>query len=484
MNGLWAILLVESIFNTWTIPTNNLMDLNNIYMDETSLLGSTIEPIDVIQGHSYTLVIDEPVIGQHFTYLDEYPVKIIQNYETLSYPMRVDWSKQVFYIEFVASDRSIELENLPLEFQSNYNVMLYEGLYSEFKHFFPFHESPRIETFVIPYDIVDESHYDLLNTSEFGITSNTIKVFDDRLYTTDRSHVVFNILGEALWYEFILVGLDSLKPTFDAINIERTTPFDNEEELLNLLNIQDNVTSFENLSIEWITPFDAINQEGTHQVIIHLKDEANNLLVIDVTLTMVLDQIPPVIDGPSSIYIYTNESSMTDDMILSRYIATDNKAIETFVISSNQYAQTKIPGVYQVVLKATDIQKLSITKTIMIHVINNEQTLQSLPSWMVTLTIYETMTDDDIKSFIESHLIDQGLSTSGLLINSQNFKLNASNPGIYEINYQTEEVIGTVQVEVLSTLESVSVIVYVLIGSFIVIGGTSIYIMKRKKVKR
>ena len=95
------ILIIQAIFTGFTAQPHNILDLSNLYIHPQSQMAHTMQPIEVEEGKTYTLVIDEMTLGQHLDHITDYEIEIESQYYDF-YAYQFDDIYRRAYVSFTA----------------------------------------------------------------------------------------------------------------------------------------------------------------------------------------------------------------------------------------------------------------------------------------------------------------------------------------------------------------------------------------------
>lgn len=199
----------------------------------------------------------------------------------------------------------------------------------------------------------------------------------------------------------------------------------------------------------------------------------------------IFDRTPPTIYGPMEILVYQSQDPLSDEEIISQFNITDNDDF-TVSISLNQYNQTRIPGRYQVKIKAVDASNNETTYITFINVIDDSVADIELRPYVIETSIFQTLSLEEIYEILDAYLNQLNMPYEGLEVVLNTYALSKSTPGNYEIYYdvtindQTYD--GLMQVKVNHPIEE-KAIQYSLIGLAGILGGI-VFLGARKQLKK
>lgn len=135
------------------------------------------------------------------------------------------------------------------------------------------------------------------------------------------------------------------------------------------------------------------SKEGTSKCSIKLVDEGNNETIIEVTLNVLIDEEPPVIEGLKDKAVYIGDAISYKDGVT----VTDDKDSNPILEIDNSLVDLNSAGMYQVTYTAKDHSGNSTSKTITVYV--KEKPVSSIDEAMVRAKAEEilaTIKKDDM----------------------------------------------------------------------------------------
>lgn len=160
----------------------------------------------------------------------------------------------------------------------------------------------------------------------------------------------------------------------------------NKENILSNFSIKDDYSYKVDTSITGID-LNKTNKLGKYNITIKSIDFSNNISTFDSTIEIV-DDIPPIIDGPSYINANVNEL-LNEEEILKQFNVTDDiDKNPTLKIIENEYKNNyQNVGEYTLTLQANDSNNNETKKTIQINVVDDDGPIFYLNK--TQLTMYE-----------------------------------------------------------------------------------------------
>lgn len=179
----------------------------------------------------------------------------------------------------------------------------------------------------------------------------------------------------------------------------------NKENILSNFSIKDDYSYKVDTSITGID-LNKTNKLGKYNITIKSIDFSNNISTFDSTIEIV-DDIPPIIDGPSYINANVNEL-LNEEEILKQFNVTDDiDKNPTLKIIENEYKNNyQNVGEYTLTLQANDSNNNETKKTIQINVVDDDGPIFYLNK--TQLTMYEgdkINTTSLIKNLIKSNIL-------------------------------------------------------------------------------
>ena len=151
----------------------------------------------------------------------------------------------------------------------------------------------------------------------------------------------------------------------------------------------------------------------------------------------------PVVRGPSSIYLYTTDTPITNAAIQQKLQATD--AVDgsniTITIPVNEYNQTTMPGRYKVHFSVKDTQQNETIFIVYVHVIDNRGPSFEQSELILLKTTADQMSEDDIVDWLRDQLNLSGYHVQNLQILYNEYASNQNEKGSYYV-YFTYDIEG------------------------------------------
>ncbi|HHT96929.1 MAG TPA: hypothetical protein GXZ90_03425 [Clostridiales bacterium] len=470
----------------------NILDLTNFKMDFETGLYSTKVPIEVLVDEQYTIVADKDFIGHN----DDVSFELVyENSEKEIIQMSYVTNTEVIVV-FEPKESPIHINNFNFTGVGGTNLMMYLGDDNDYEHKF------------IPYTTKDnymrgrlEIDYDHPLTVEQ--IDNYVKAYNPSNNTelnVIRSRNTYkHAIGsyEALYYALLnntnnvfYLEIEVVDKTAPVINTNELvygfTEMPTIDKILKDIKVTDNV---DNITLEEIevlsTNYDISEGVGSYVVNVEVTDKSNNASQKEISV-LIKDNIAPEIKGPSALFVYTTQMSLTEEMILSNYlISDDNTTAEDISITiTNEYNETKEVGKYNVFIKAIDSTGNETTKKIIIHVINNNQA-EYIIDPVITTSPEVLLTEDQILNIFMEEVNKLGIDVSEVRLNKDIYDLNYNNEGEYKtyVEYLLNGEAKYAEVTILVKSEETSNNKYIFIAAAFIAVGLSVIIIKRKNKK-
>lgn len=513
MKKLWSILillvlLILNSFKTYAFPLEplervNYLDLKDIeYSYWMPGYASTIHSIQLKPNTTFTLVMSSSFLGERWYEIDQMEIELEDPSGENYYcgPLIVDQSNQRAYYTFLTIDGWIDILKFPVSSQANYEIMIYKGIYEDFPGFVPYIEAnEKIEYFgylPLDYDHLPEKetmiNYVNAKNPSGQVIPKTL-IYDD--YSSSNKlpgvyHMVFETVYNQIRRRYYLDVrvFDLTAPTL-SINGELSIPLDNKwsiDRIKEYITVTDNADNMNESELTVISDtYSTAMYVGPYQITFEARDSSGNANTLDVTINLI-DQTGPEIIGPSDIYLYTSDNPIKAQEILDKLEISDTVDQENVnvTILTNEYNQTKIPGQYNIHVKATDSSDNVTIFIVKVHVIEN-----SGPVFENTELVIDKLTSDEMS---ESEIIDWLKNQLGLLghhateisILYNEYEMHEKKEGSYYVylSYKLGEEEMTSRVRIDVSKKQVPILYYLLpLGGVMVIGCGAFFLIKHKK---
>lgn len=477
----------------------NLLNLKTLCATEHDDYGySDSHTIRVEIGETYTLVMDY----DYAAYCIEDMVEFEFEYTTSGNPFVVsyqfDETNERVYAEFSPVEELINVFSVPVPkglSMISYNIMLYEGNYASFEHFEPYLQNSftRVESGELSIDfdymMSIEDISALITAKNPDGTTIEKAIISDTFSSGDKSpgtyEITFQAQANLVKRQYVLdvhifdqtppviSGPDALeyeisdRPSVSEVNAQYSA-IDNADGTVPVSVHTDTYTHASSLGVYWIY-YEAIDSSG-------------NTTRKEVPITLV-DTTPPELHGPLDLYIYTTDIPYTSSEIIDTYEATDIVDGDCAVsISTNQYAETSIAGIYEVLLETSDMLGNIAIRTIYIHVIDNRGPEFETDELIIETTAQTVLSSDDVISEFRAHMATLSVKVEHIEVSYSEYEAHESEEGDYYVylSYDVDGQTETSRVLVTVEKEGWEFSPYYLIGILPVGGIIGIIVMKKR----
>ncbi len=484
----------------------NYLQLNTLTKNDESFFAYSKDVIYVTPNDTYTLVMSYDYVGNYANDIlkYEFEIELADNYRPYTYDVIDDPIHQLYYTEFNPVDNFI-IFRIPYLVDvngNNYEIMIYKGTYDEFDGFEPYlHKAyepvqygelvvdindkmttSEIEEYILAFNSDGkEIEYEIVK-DEYSEGSNVPGTYEVTFLTSS------NNINKQLTLNVFLKDFDA--PIIEGPNTlrygysERGTL----QEILSIFEITDNV---DELTVEDMyiigKEIDDMLEIGVYNLELSVSDSSGNETKKNVEIE-IFDDEGPAISGPDSLIVYTTDDPLSTTDILSKFKANDEvDGKVTLFVKQDEYKQNQLTGVYQMILEASDSSGNTVEKTINIHVVDNQG-----PSFVVldpiVITTNELLSTTDIDVMLKNKIQQIDSEIKNVNIISNEYEEHKDNPGLYYVyykyDYQGEEYISRVQIEV---KEGIEIIEYWYVGILVIPIGIIVYLFvlnKKKKIAR
>ena len=491
-------------FNGVPLERVNYLDLSQLVYDPIDIgFAYTNEPMSLKPNATFTFVVSRDFLGEHWNVLDSLEVEIEEftgSYYFAGY-LTKDEVNQRAYITFTTTEGLIHLYGIPVKNLQNYEIMVYEGEYINFAGFVPYHEeSEQLEYFgVLPLDVDSQPTLEVIQSyvvakNPFGVVIPTSLVYDE-YSISEKKPGTYQMVFETMYHQIkkryyldvrvfdLVAPMMTLESTL-AIPINERWTLD---QIRQAVVVSDNVDvmTYQDLVVisDTYTPATTI---GSYQITLEATDSSGNVSTLNIPIQLI-DIEGPVINGPSSIYLYATDTPLTNLEIQQKLMVEDDvdgvNVIVTLV--TNQYNQTTIPGVYQMTFEAKDQAQNTSTFHVIIHVIENRGPVFEQSDLILNKTTADQMTEAEMIDWLREQLLLSGLNATEIVILYNEYEENNKESGSYYV-YLSYEVDGspmTSRIRIDVEEKPFPILSIAIPASAILLIGTGIFIwIKRKKI--
>jgi hypothetical protein len=499
------VLTSTRAFDQEPLERINHLNLSQLVYNEEFEGSARTETSIILKPHTtYTLVMSQDFLGQAWDHIDQRYIEIEEWSGSKYYLdlLSIDMTHGRAYFTFDTQEGLIDLLDIPVKGEANYDIILYEGTYADFPGFIPYVDADDpLEYFgVLPIDYDTQPTLETITSyviakDPFGGTISSTLIFDD--YTiSNKLPGTYQMVFEADYndiskrYYLDVKVMDITAPTL-SIDGTLEIPFKEKwtiDDIKKEVVIHDNVDalSWTDLVVTNDTYTDA-ESLGNYQMSFSVTDSSGNTNTIDVSITLV-DQQGPKITGPSSIYLYTSDASLSNADIQSKLTFEDDidGTNVTISIIANEYQQTSTPGKYKITFKAVDQAQNVSLFYVFIHVIENRGPVFEHNELVIEKTTADAMTDQDVIDWLKEQLELSGIQATNITVLYNEYETHEHEKGSYYV-YMSYKVDGqdmTSRVRIDVEQKPVNVLWVILPASGLLIAGTTAFIVLRhKKVK-
>ena len=209
---------------------------------------------------------------------------------------------------------------------------------------------------------------------------------------------------------FNITIVDNIPPTITQLNEKITFSY---KDIINKQSILDNFSIIDNYSYKVDTSISGINLDtsnpiGKYKIKLKSNDNSNNISTYETEIEIV-DDIPPIIEGPSLINVKKGEQ-LSEQEILNQFKAYDeiDNNLPIKIIQNEYFSNYKTIGEYVLMIQASDKSGNTTKKTIQINVIDDSGPIFYLNK--TNLTMYQgdkIDTSNLIKNLIKANLLQE-----------------------------------------------------------------------------
>lgn len=484
------------------VGTNHLPLSNLVIRSDGSHEAYTLQPLPLQNATGYTLVIGYSFLGQHAMYPDYAVIRIrdsagvVQDYNVVD-----DYARDRVYVEFVASGEWIHIERLPAD-PEGYDIILYQGTYQDFPGFEPYlHAEEQLEhegVLIMDYDhlLSAQDIMSLIQAKDPLGNVLSLSTTVDQYTPSDKKPGVYNMVFVASYGNInktfsLEIRVYDLQPP--VINIPNPVIIAFSErltlhEILQTLDVSDNVDDISYLDLEVLADtYSSAATIGHYEIEVRAVDSSGNSTTKIIPIQLV-DLHGPVIEGPSAIFVYTEDDPLTlDDILILFDIHDDVDGTNvTITIIEDQYQQTRLPGMYFYTIRATDQQHNSTDKRFVIHVVNNSGPVFEIDGLILSVEAFEAMSEEDLIDWFRDQLSSQGHQATLLSIVYNEYQYHAGTPGTYYVylNYDLDGQTHTTRIAVVVEEQpSVIDMQHLVIGGMAALSIGIVIVLKIRKPK-
>jgi len=501
---LYEFSIVQAEGEYYPLPVGiNYLDLGNLTpRSDDPNFAYTIDPIRVIPGQTYTIVLDYNFLGQHTNVSDMIYMMIEEYAENEQYNLLMsdDRTNLRTYVEFEPITDLIVITSLPM-IPITYDAIMYAGTYLEFAGYEPYIDPSEVMSYfgVLPVD------YDLLLTTQeiknylqandpYG-NPLSISIEEDEYSLSNKLPGTYQMIFMSTFnnitkrYYLDVRIFDATAPviTIEGRIFMPLTDKASVESLLSQLTVSDNVDAMDSTDLVIIADtYTPANQVGVYEVTVSAADQYGNTsqLIMEIEL---IDRHGPDISGPESIYLYTKDEPLSNLKILNKYLIVDDVdgSNVTASFEFNGYNQNVLPGIYSITILASDTLNNDSRFNLNIHVIENGGPVFSTDEIVLSIDTASNMTDEELVEWFTNHTLSSGYSVSHVRIMFNEYKNMENTKGSYYVylSYQVngEQQTSRIQVDVENQGNQPNPYVYLALGCPVILGIAGFIFIKHRK---
>lgn len=457
---MFILLLIVTFSFDVTLRAEESVPLNEVNLLNLSLLkgykydpdvANYLETLSLEVNQTYTLVMSHAYLSDFLADISTLYIAFDENDGSNSFETYLvnDLFQQRAYVEFQSTTGLIDMHHIPVSDVNNYEIMLYRGTYLDFNGFIPYLMPSEVMSFggVLPVDYdelpslsIIESY--VLAKDPYG-NPITKTLISDAYSMSDKTPGTYRMVFETIYnhvrkkFYLDVMVFDLTKPTL-TVESPLEIPIDNKWSLNTIKSyvvVSDNVNDLQSTDLVVISDtYSPATSPGTYTVQLKATDSSGNEETVNVTIHLV-DNVPPVIYGPSSIYIYNTDTPLTSTDVINHFEIRDAVDLSnvTVTLTTDEYMQTTTPGRYLVTYQAKDTQMNTTTFSVYIHVIDHQGPTFDIGSDIIERSTAELMSDEDIIDWFIQHTTAQGLSISSVSILYNEYEGREDQEGEYYV---------------------------------------------------
>lgn len=412
----------------------NYIDLRNIkvgYRDLDMKTHIVVKPDTV-----YTVVMDIDFIGPDTFDQDEFPqltVCVKDQVDCSIKDMSIDRTHSRWYVTFTSTASTLMIQNIPVTGLVGYNLMMFEGQYTDFNGFeyYISHEPIVYEgVYVMDYDqpkTEAELKAQLIVSDPKGGPIKVDLVAGD--YNLENIKVgqyflkykASDAMSNTSYFNLLVRVIDRANPVIvgqEAWILEHGKPM-SLETILSQMTVSDNVDTltYQDIEVTKDTYSPNQNRAGSYELELSLKDASLNETKKTLTI-QVVDKVAPVITGPDIIYTYLSDGVLTSAQIKQMFKAVDahdGDLSEQITVQMMDYngSFTKMHTLY---VRCRDVAGNESLKILQIHVIDDTAPIFQTTEYILTLAAFQAMSREEVIAWLTSKLEATGIQATNLTI--------------------------------------------------------------------
>jgi len=481
----------------------NYLDLGNLApRSDDPNFAYTIDPIRVIPGETYTIVLDYEFLGQHSGFL-EFVYIMIEEYsyeDQYNLLINDDRTNLRAYIEFEPVTDLILITSLPM-MPTTYDAIMYVGTYADFDGYEPYIDPSEVMSYfgVLPVD-----YDELLTTQEIKnyLQANdpygnplSISIEEDEYSLSNKLPGTYQMIFMSTFnnitkrYYLDVRVFDATAPVITSVGYI-TMPLTEKasvESIVSQIAVNDNVDDMDSTDLVITTDtYTPANQVGVYEITVSATDLSGNTSQLTVEIELI-DRHGPDITGPASIYLYTKDEPLTNLLILNKYLILDDVdgLNVTASFEFNDYNQNTMPGIYMLTILASDTLNNISRFSLNIHVIENGGPVFTTDEIVLSIDTASEMSDDQLIEWFTNHTLSSGYSVSHVRVMFNEYENMEKTVGSYYVylSYQVngEQQTSRIRIDVENSDDKPSFYVYLALGCPVLLGIAGFIFIKHRK---
>lgn len=480
----------------------NLLDLEKLdYVNQSSYAQYRI-PLTLNQNVSYTIVASKAFLGSLWESASsiEFEVESLDGTYYHAGPPDIDFINERAYFTFFSASGTILIHKIPVDNQLNYEIILYEGQYQEFPGFIPYlYDEEQLDYHgVLPIDFDQKPTLDTIKNyviakSPYGETISSHIAFDDYslsqklpgsyriIFETSFNHIIKR-------YHLQLKVFDMTPPQLsieDTLYIPLTEKW-SLDTIKGYVTVVDNVDMMTSTDLSVISDtYSGATMVGLYEIRVKATDSSGNSSTLSIPVELI-DTVGPVIEGPTSMYIYTTDTPLTNTQIQARfkfYDMVDGLNVNV-MLTYNEYQQTQTPGKYMMTFRAIDLSDNVSYFNVFMHVIDNKGPVFETSELILVQSASSPLSDEDIVDWLSEQLSKLGHQATHIKLLYNEYESHRSKPGSYYVyvsyRIHDEDMTSRIRIDVEDKHTPTWIFVSAISGATMTIGLAVWFIMKRK----
>lgn len=481
----------------------NLLDLSKLDYQHGSYYAKYRSTLELAPNTTYTIVLSRDFLGSLWSVASslEFEVESPDGSYYHAGPPDIDLDHERVSFSFFSALGLIEILKIPVDHQSNYEIVLFEGEYHDFPGFSPFLSASEVLEYhgVLPVDYDQRPTLDMIKhyvvaKSPYGNTISSFVAFDN--YTlSEQLPGTYRIVFETSFnhivkrYYLQLRIFDMTAPSLsieDKLYISLTDKW-TLSHILSHVTVIDNVDTIYTHQLSVISDtYTHATTVGTYELVVKAEDNSGNSSTLSIPIELI-DTVGPVIEGPQTIYMYTTDTPLTNQQIQNRFRFYDyvDGINVNIMMTHNEYQQKQIPGKYRITFRAIDLSDNVTYFDAYIHIIDNKGPIFETSELILVQSPSSPLSDEDIIDWLSQQLSSMGHQATHIKMLYNEYENHQKTPGSYYayLSYRIQDETMTTRVRIDVTEKNTVnwVLVSSIGGVVITISLSSWFIFKRKK---